>query len=198
MLEASGGINSKNIDYDELRKRVGFVSQETQLFAGTIKDNLLFVSKNATDKECLEVLKLASVANILERGHQGLNTKIGEGGIKISGGERQRLAIARALLRNPEILVFDEATSSLDSITEKSITQTVENIMKSRPNLIIILVAHRLSTVYHSDKIYVLEKGHIVEQGDHNILLRKKGLYYAFWREQIASEYNNKNNNSAK
>lgn len=180
-------IDSKEIDYDAFRRKIGLVSQETQLFAGTIKENLLFINPKATDKECYEVLKLASVMNIVERGGKGLDTKIGEGGIKISGGEKQRLAIARALLRNPELIIFDEATSNLDSITEKAITKTIQDIISSRPNLIIVLVAHRLSTVTKADTIYVFEKGKIIEQGNHNILLKKKGLYAAFWREQSSS-----------
>ena len=193
LYEASKGklllnkIDSRKIDYDDFRRKIGLVSQETQLFAGSIRENLLFVNPNATDKECFEVLKLASVMNIVERGGKGLDTRIGEGGIKISGGERQRLAIARALLRNPELIIFDEATSSLDSITEKAITKTIQNIIKLKPNLIIVLVAHRLSTVAHANTIYVFEKGKIVERGNHNNLLKKKGLYAAFWREQISN-----------
>ena len=183
-------FDSLSVDYDELRKRIGLVTQETQLFAGTIRENLLFVNPDASDKECLEALKMAAALPIIERSNQGLNTKIGEGGIKISGGERQRLAIARALLRKPEIIIFDEATSSLDSITEKSISQTIRQISKSRPNLITILVAHRLSTVAHSDKIYVLEKGKIIEEGSHDKLLGVKGLYAALWREQVSINNN--------
>src|SRR3989344_581493 len=178
------GIDSKKIDYESLRKRIGLVSQETQLFAGTIKENLLFVKPHATDEECLKALKDAAAMSILERGGKGLNTKIGEGGIKVSGGERQRLAITRALLRNPDLIIFDEATSSLDSITEKSITQTIREIAKSRPNLMSILVAHRLSTIDHADTIYVLEKGKVIEHGTHKALLGKHGLYAALWREQ--------------
>ncbi|MDO8508954.1 MAG: ABC transporter ATP-binding protein [Nanoarchaeota archaeon] len=180
------GKDSKEIDYDDLRRRVGLVSQETQLFAGTLRENLLFVNPNATDEECMQVLKLASITALLERGGNGLDTKIGEGGIKISGGERQRLAIARALLRNPDLIIFDEATSSLDSITEKEITKTIQNIIKARPNLMVVLIAHRLSTVIHADVIYVLERGKIIEKGTHNGLLKKKGLYYALWRQQSA------------
>ncbi|MEK6890510.1 MAG: ABC transporter ATP-binding protein [Nanoarchaeota archaeon] len=180
------GVDSNKTDYDSLRSRIGFVSQETQLFAGTIRENLLFVNPNASDKDCLEVLKLASVLAIMERGDKGLDTKIGEGGIKLSGGERQRLAIARALLRNPELIIFDEATSSLDSLTEKEITKTIQSIRELRPNLTIVLVAHRLSTIAHAKTIYVLEKGSIVEHGTHNNLVKKKGLYYALWREQSA------------
>ncbi len=182
-------IDSGKINYDEFRKKIGLVAQETQLFAGSVRENLLFVNPKATDKDCLNVLKSAAALSILERGGKGLETKIGEGGIKISGGERQRLAIARALLRNPELIIFDEATSSLDSITEKEITKTIKDIIKFKPNMIIVLIAHRLSTVAHSKRIYVLEKGKIIEIGDHNSLLKKKGLYAAFWREQSSNNH---------
>lgn len=181
------GIDSSNIDFEQFRKRIGLVSQETQLFAGTIKENLLFVNPQATDAECLEVLVAAAAMSIMERSHDGLNTKIGEGGLKISGGERQRLAIARALLRKPELIIFDEATSSLDSITEKAITETIRGIEQLRPDLMTVLVAHRLSTVSHADRIYVLEKGKIVEQGDQQGLLQAKGLFAALWREQVGN-----------
>lgn len=179
---------SPEIDYDELRKRIGYVSQETQLFAGTIRENLLFVNPDATDDAILNALRQASVTSILERGGKGLDTKIGEGGIKVSGGERQRLAIARALLRNPEMIIFDEATSSLDSITEKEITETIKKIVEARPNLITVLVAHRLSTVAHADKIFVLEKGGVVETGTSEKLLQIPGLFAALWREQQAEK----------
>ncbi|MEK6945372.1 MAG: ABC transporter ATP-binding protein [Nanoarchaeota archaeon] len=179
--------DSKKIDYEEFRKKIGLVSQETQLFAGTIKENLLFANPGASDKECREALKLASAMTIVERGEKGIDTKIGEGGIKISGGERQRLAIARALLRNPELLIFDEATSSLDSLTEKEITKTIKEISKKRPNMITVLVAHRLSTIIHANKIFVLEKGKIIEKGDHKKLIKNKGLYAALWRQQIGN-----------
>jgi ATP-binding cassette subfamily B protein len=179
------GIDSKKLDIDYYKKNIGIVSQETQLFAGTIRENLLFVNPDATDKDCIEALKSASALSIIERGKKGLDTKIGEGGIKISGGERQRLAIARALLRSPELIIFDEATSSLDSITERIITKTIKSIKKSRPDMIIVMVAHRLSTISHSDRIYVLENGKVVEQGTHNTLLEHKGVYSRFWKEQI-------------
>ncbi len=181
-------IDSNEIDFVNLRKRIGLVAQETQLFAGTIRDNLLFVKPSATDKECQEALDAAAAQSIVERGQKGLNTKIGEGGIKLSGGERQRLAIARALLRQPEFLIFDEATSSLDSLTEKEITKTIKAIEEKYTDLIRILVAHRLSTIMHADVIYVLEKGSIVEQGSHTELLKQKGLYAALWREQSGGE----------
>ncbi len=180
------GVDSHLINYDEFRKRIGYVSQETQLFAGTVRENLLFVNPKATDEECLKALAQASAMSILERTGQGLDTRIGESGIKVSGGERQRLAIARALLRNPDLIIFDEATSSLDSITEKAITDTIRGIAKIRPNLMMVMVAHRLSTIAHVDTIYVLEKGKIEEEASHEKLLMKQGLYSALWREQVA------------
>ncbi len=180
-------VPGEKIDFVALRNRIGLVAQETQLFAGTIRENLLFVRPNATDSEIIQSLKSASAETLLDRGEQGLDTKIGEGGLKLSGGEKQRLAIARALLRQPDILIFDEATSSLDSITEEQITKTIKDVEKLHPELIRILIAHRLSTVMHADTIYVLEKGELVEQGTHDDLLRQNGLYSALWRQQIAS-----------
>ncbi|USN53650.1 MAG: ABC transporter ATP-binding protein [Candidatus Nomurabacteria bacterium] len=177
-------IPGSAIQIDELRKKIGFVGQETQLFAGTIRENLQFVQPEADEVTCLEALKKAAAMNIIERGKQGLDTKIGEGGLKLSGGERQRLAIARALLRNPELLIFDEATSSLDSLTEKEITQTIQELGKENNQRMTLLIAHRLSTVAHADRIYVLEKGKIVEQGKHEELVQAGGLYAALWRQQ--------------
>jgi ATP-binding cassette subfamily B protein len=183
-----GGTDINQIDMEKFRNRIGLVAQDTQLFAGTIRENLLFASPNSTDEECLAALKAASANSLLDRGGKGLETKIGEGGLKLSGGEKQRLAIARALLRKPDLLIFDEATSSLDSITEEQITQTIKEIEKQRSSHINVLVAHRLSTIMHADTIYVLEKGKLVEQGTHESLLKEKGLYAALWRQQIASK----------
>lgn len=171
-------------ELDSLREKIGFVSQDTQLFSGTIRENLLFVNPSATDKECNEVLEKAACGTLLERADKGLDTVIGEGGVKVSGGEKQRLSIARALLRNPSLLIFDEATSALDSITEEGINKTIREISKEVTH-ITIMIAHRLSTIMHADIIYVLEKGHIVENGRHEDLLELKGLYYAMWRQQI-------------
>ena len=176
--------NAKDIDLLELRKQLGFVTQDSQLFSGTIKDNLLFVKPDATDEEINDVLQKAACSNLLKRAENGINTTIGEGGIKISGGEKQRLSIARALLRKPRLLIFDEATSALDSITEEEITDTIKNI-SSQKNQITVLIAHRLSTIMHADKIYVLEQGKIIEHGKHHDLINEKGLYYAMWRQQI-------------
>ena len=172
------------LDLDQLRSQIGFVTQDTQLFSGTIKENLLFVAPNATDAECLDVLNKAACQSLLARAENGINTMIGEGGVKVSGGEKQRLSIARALLRKPSLLVFDEATSSLDSITEEEISNTVKSLSLNRDQ-VTIMIAHRLSTVMHADRIFCLEKGKIIEQGKHDELLIQKGLYYAMWRQQI-------------
>ncbi len=178
------GLPHNQIDKEELRKQIGFVTQETQLFSGTIRENLLFVNSNATDEECLDALNKAQCQNLLERGGKGLDTVIGEGGVKVSGGEKQRLSIARALLRNPNILIFDEATSALDSITEGEIEKTIRDISVLHQH-ITVLIAHRLSTIMHANTIYVLEKGVVAESGKHDELLAQKGLYYAMWRQQI-------------
>ncbi len=175
---------SDKIDFDELREKIGFVTQDTQLFSGTIKENLLFVNPGASDQECLEVLEQSACQNLLVRADKGINTMIGESGVKVSGGEKQRLSIARALLRRPKILVFDEATSALDSLTEEEISSTIRDISR-RKDLLTIMIAHRLSTILHADKIFVLERGNIVEAGTHLELLELKGLYYAMWRQQI-------------
>jgi ATP-binding cassette subfamily B protein len=178
------GTPQSFIDYDSFRERIGFVTQDTQLFSGSIKENLLFVNPSATEEECLNVLNKASCQNLLARADNGLDTILGEGGVKVSGGEKQRLSIARALLRKPHLLIFDEATSALDSLTEEEINETIRDISGTN-QMITIMIAHRLSTVFHSDKIYVLERGKIVEAGKHDELLQLKGLYYAMWRQQI-------------
>lgn len=178
------GVEANEVDMEALRHQVGFVTQDTQLFAGTIRENLLFVNPGASDAEIMEALDKASCYNLLARADKGIETVIGEGGIKISGGEKQRLSIARALLRKPRLMVFDEATSALDSITEEEITRTVRDITATRQH-ITVMIAHRLSTIMHADRIFVLEKGRIVETGRHADLLDEKGLYYAMWRQQI-------------
>ncbi len=161
-------INGSEFDFDELRNQIGFVTQDTQLFAGTIKENLLFVNPEATEADLQMALKKSSSTALIERAEKGIETVIGEGGFKLSGGEKQRIAIARALLRKPHLLIFDEATSALDSITEEEITSTIKAVSKEKEQ-ITVLIAHRLSTIMHADRIYVLEKG----------------LYYAMWRQQI-------------
>jgi ATP-binding cassette subfamily B protein len=178
------GVSGADVDLDRLRERIGLVTQDAQLFSGTIRENLKFVAPHATDAECLDVLHKAAAHTLLARADKGLDTLIGEGGVKVSGGEKQRLSIARALLRNPHLLVFDEATSSLDSLTEEEISRTMRDVANSR-EVITILIAHRLSTVMHADRIYVLERGKIVEAGQHQDLLERTGLYYAMWRQQV-------------
>jgi ATP-binding cassette subfamily B protein len=177
-------LDSSIIDIDELRNQIGFVTQDTQLFAGTIRENLLFVNPGASDAMLLDVLQKAACTNLLARAENGLDSTIGEGGMRVSGGEKQRLSIARALLRNPRLIVFDEATSSLDSITEEEISRTIRGISHTKDH-ITVMIAHRLSTIMHADRIYVLERGRIVETGRHADLLSEKGLYYAMWRQQI-------------
>jgi len=178
------GIDENNINFEDLRNQIGFVTQDTQLFSGSIKENLMFVNPAAPEEELYDVLNKASCQNLLVRAEKGLDTMIGEGGLKLSGGEKQRLSIARALLRKPKLLIFDEATSSLDSLTEEEITTTIREV-SANGEQITILIAHRLSTIMHADRIYVLEKGDIVETGSHEKLLEEKGLYYAMWRQQI-------------
>ncbi len=177
-------LDENTIHFDDLRKQIGFVTQDTNLFSGTIKENLLFVNPTATEDTLKEDLQKASCSNLISRAEKGLDTLIGEGGLKLSGGEKQRLSIARALLRNPHLLIFDEATSALDSITEEEITHTIKDISSAKEQ-ISILIAHRLSTIMHADRIYVLEKGEVVETGTHEKLIEEKGLYFAMWRQQI-------------
>ncbi len=177
-------LDENEIHFDDLRNQIGFVTQDTNLFSGTIKENLLFVNPTASNELLTDVLAKASCTNLLARAENGLDTIIGEGGLKLSGGEKQRLSIARALLRKPHLLIFDEATSALDSLTEEEITNTIREISNQKEQ-ITILIAHRLSTIMHANKIYVLEKGDVVEMGTHETLLAEKGLYYAMWRQQI-------------
>jgi ATP-binding cassette subfamily B protein len=172
------------VELERLREQIGFVTQDTQLFSGSIRDNLLFVRPDATDAECLDVLQRAACDGLLARADRGLDTLIGEGGVKVSGGEKQRLSIARALLRRPHLMVFDEATSSLDSLTEEEVSRTIREVAADR-RVMTVLIAHRLSTVMHADRIHVLEQGRIVEEGRHEDLLEARGLYYAMWRQQV-------------
>jgi ATP-binding cassette subfamily B protein len=194
-------VPGDSIDFNELKYQIGFVTQDTQLFSGTIRENLLFVNPNANDDQCFEVLEKAAAQSLMDRADKGLDTLIGEGGVKVSGGEKQRLSIARALLRKPNLLVFDEATSALDSLTEEEITETIKEISADK-KLITILIAHRLSTIMHADRIYVLEKGRIVESGPHDELVELRGLYFAMWRQQIGEReiapVNGNNNNLLK
>lgn len=177
-------IDARRLRYNEARRQVGYVTQETTLFAGTVRENLQFVQPEASDAQILQALGQAQAGALVERLPRGLDTLIGESGYKLSGGERQRLSIARALLRQPRLLIFDEATSALDSLTEQQVTDTVRAVSLERTQ-ISILIAHRLSTILHADVIHVLERGRVVESGPHDALLALRGLYYAMWRQQI-------------
>lgn len=177
-----------DINLTDLKHQIGIVSQDAQLFSGSIRDNLLFVAPEATDEDIHLVLKQASLEQFIAELDGGLDALIGEWGIKLSGWQKQRLAIARALLRKPQILIFDEATSALDSLVEKEIADTIRDISLSRPDLMTVIVAHRLSTVMHSNTIYVLEHGQLSESGTHDELLTQHGLYAAMWRQQIGEE----------
>ena len=186
---ASGGvfyndISTADFRYNMARRQIGLVTQQTHLFAGTIRDNIAFVKADATDAEIVVAMEQAACAYLLAKSPDGLDTIIGEMGMKLSGGERQRLSIARALIRKPPLLIFDEATSALDSLTEEQVSGTVRAISAMRTQMT-ILIAHRLSTVMHATTIYVLEKGSIVEQGTHAELVEARGLYYAMWRQQV-------------
>ena len=177
------GITSARADLDRVREGVGIVTQDTQLFAGSLRENLLFANPQGTDADCREALQQAGFGSLLSRANTSLDARVGEAGLKLSGGEKQRLAIARALLRHPQLLLFDEATSSLDSLSEEEIGQTVRALARNG-SAITILIAHRLSTVRHADRIYVLERGRIVDSGRHAELLSRQGLYAAMWRLQ--------------
>lgn len=177
-------VTSENLDRHSLKQHVSIVAQDTQLFSWTIKENLLFVSPHSSDKDCLKALEQAQLINLVEENTNWLDTRIWEWWLKLSWGQKQRLAIARALLRDPDLIIFDEATSSLDSIVEGKITETIQSIAKDNHDLITITVAHRLSTIMHANRIYVLEKGKIVESGTHDVLVKEKGLYFALWRQQ--------------
>jgi ATP-binding cassette, subfamily B, bacterial len=174
-----------HIHTDWYKSHIWYVAQDTQLFSGTIRENICFVKPNANEEEIHKALEWSQLLEFVNMQPEGLQTKIGEWWLKLSWGQKQRLAIARALIRTPEILIFDEATSSLDSMVEADITETIKTISTENKNMISILIAHRLSTVMHADSIFVVEGGSIVEQWKHEELVAQKWLYYAMRRQQI-------------
>ena len=181
-------INIQDIYLGDLRKSIGLVSQDVFLFHGTVKENIAYGNNNASYREIIEAAKIAEAHEFIEQLPQGYDTIVGERGQKLSGGQRQRIAIARAILKDPPILILDEATSAVDNETEAAIARSLEKITAQRTT---IAIAHRLSTIRHSDCIYVMEFGKIVEQGTHEKLLEKQGIYAGLWQVQtgVISEY---------
>ena len=178
-----GGIDVKKLDLHFLRDHVGIVSQETYLFNGTIRDNLLYARSDATEQELIEACKQANIYDFISSQEKGLDTMVGNRGLKLTGGEKQRISIARILLKNPALLIFDEATSALDSISEQKIQEAIEPLIQSRTS---ILIAHRLSTILAADEILVVSGGVIVERGSHAKLVKAGGVYTELYNTQFS------------
>lgn len=172
------GINYKNIDKTCLYNNLGYVLQQPQLFSISIKENIKFGNENATDEEIMEICNLLGIDEFISKLPDGIDTVIGESGYNISSGQKQLISFARALIKNPKLLILDEATSSIDTETEKFIQNKMKDILSGKTS---IIVAHRLSTIKHCDKIVLIEKGNILEQGTHTELLDKKGIYYKMY-----------------
>ena len=176
------GIDVRRLDLEWLRRNVGIVSQETYLFNGTIRENLLYANAEATEADLIEACKKANIYDFIEKQELGLDTMVGNRGLKLSGGEKQRISIARVLLKDPALLVFDEATSALDSISENKIQEAIDPLIASRTS---ILIAHRLSTILAADEILVVKDGEIVERGEHEVLVEKGGVYTELYETQF-------------
>ena len=168
------GISIRNYKQESLRKRMSLVSQDTVLFNDTIRNNIALGRTSATDEEVVEAAKIANAHDFIMESEQGYDTMIGDRGCRLSGGQRQRLSIARAILKNPPILILDEATSALDTESERLVQEALERLMKSRTT---IAIAHRLSTIRHADEICVMLEGEIVERGTHDSLIAAGGYY---------------------
>ncbi len=177
------GVNVKDLDLAFLRENIGIVSQETYLFNGTIRDNLLYAKPDATDEELIKACKQANIYEFIENQETGLDTVVGNRGLKLSGGEKQRISIARILLKDPALMIFDEATSALDSISEQKIQDAIEPLIESRTS---ILIAHRLSTILAADEILVVKDGEIVERGTHSDLIDDGGVYAQLYETQFS------------
>ncbi len=177
-----GDYNIKDINLESLRNRIAYISQDIFLFSGTIRENLELGNEDATLEDIIEACKLSKADEFINKLPLRYETMLEENGANLSGGQKQRLAIARALLKKPDILIMDEATSNLDSITEKVIEKTINNLSK---DITTIIIAHRLSTIMRCDKIFVMEQGKFIEQGTHNQLIQKKGRYYNLWKDQL-------------
>ena len=178
-------VDVRRLDLKFLRDRIGVVSQETYLFNGSIRDNLLYAKSDATEEEMIEACKKANIYDFVEKQPDGLDTMVGNRGLKLSGGEKQRLAIARVLLKNPSLFIFDEATSALDSISESRIQEAIDPIIRSRTS---ILIAHRLSTILAADEILVVKDGCIVERGQHDELVGLGGVYTELYETQFGKQ----------
>lgn len=176
------GVDVRKIDLEWLRRNIGIVSQETYLFNGTIRENLLYANPDATEDDLIEACRKANIYDFIEKQELGLDTMVGNRGLKLSGGEKQRISIARVLLKDPALLVFDEATSALDSISENKIQEAIDPLIASRTS---ILIAHRLSTILAADEILVIKDGEIVERGEHEVLVEKGGVYTELYETQF-------------
>ena len=177
------GIDVRKLDLEFLRSQVGVVSQETYLFNGTIRENLLYAKPDASEEDMIEALKKANIWDFVEKQEKGIDSEVGNRGLKLSGGEKQRISIARIILKDPTIFIFDEATSALDSISEKKIQDAIDPIIKSKTS---ILIAHRLSTILAADEILVVKDGTIVERGSHKELLNREGVYRELYETQFS------------
>ncbi len=177
------GIDVRSLDLAFLRRNIGIVSQETYLFNGTVRDNLLYAKPDATEEELIEACKQANIYDFIQKQEDGLDTVVGNRGLKLSGGEKQRISIARILLKDPVLMIFDEATSALDSISEQKIQEAIEPLIATRTS---ILIAHRLSTILAADEILVVKDGEIVEKGSHEQLIRQNGVYTQLYETQFS------------
>ena len=177
------GIDVRKLDLAFLREQIGIVSQETYLFNGSIRENLLYAKPDASEEEMISALKKANIYDFVEKQEAGLDTLVGNRGLKLSGGEKQRISIARILLKNPSIFIFDEATSALDSISEQKIQEAIDPIIRTHTS---ILIAHRLSTILAADEILVVQDGRIVERGSHKELVKAGGVYTQLYETQFS------------